>query len=942
MELDNRYPTLEQLQKLWKDMLPEESVKIEGNHVKKDGTAFPVEVSISIIDLDSGKHTLGFARDISERKKAEEALMASEEKFRKVIEASPVGMAITDQQSNVQTLNNKFISLFGYTIEDIPNVENWFPLAYPNDKYRAEIRQKWYDDIDTYFDTGGEFKPIEARVRCKDGTYRDIEFGFEAIEDTYITSFVDLTERNKVEQQLIENERKLKEQNEEYLAINEELSESYEKITEINQELETAIEKAEESEERFRNLSNLTIEGIFLHKEGICLDANLSIEKMTGYAREELIGKNLIELLILPEYQEIAKGHMKEEYTKPYELLARRKDNSIITVEIEAQSIMWKGDKIRVSAARDITDRKKAETALQESEEKYRMLFEKANDAIFLMDGDVFIDCNPETLVMYGCKYGEIVGKTPYDYSPEYQPDGSPSREKSIDLINASLKGEIKTFEWIHTKKNGEIFYAEVSLNRIILKEKDYIQAIVRDISERKLAEKALQESNEKYKRLANATYEGIGYTHMGQIIETNSRIVEMYGYSEDEFKNLELKQLVHPDDLSLVMEHIRKNDETPYEHRAIRKDGSVFYIEARGKPVELDNKIMRLTILRDITERKNYELSLAASEEKFRNIFNSSSDGILVSDFDMNILAVNQIILDLTKSEQTQILSKKAFEFIDKKYIPEIMRRQELLKKGKNLPAFEIEIKLRNNNNLPVEINSKVIDFENRKAILTILRDITERKQMQHKLMQTIIQTEEKERNHFAKELHDGLGPLLSTMSIYMGILRDSNDEERRVTAIERIQSAVEEAILSIRQISNSLSPHVLQNFGLPEAVRNFCSRLKDIRNVKIKFKTNLEKRLNKNIELSLFRVIVELINNSIKYSGAGLIEIDIHLEKNILKVDYADNGKGFDVEETLRSTRSMGLHNIYNRINSLNGNVDLKSQPGKGMKAGIRFTIK
>ncbi len=663
---------------------------------------------------------------------------------------------------------------------------------------------------------------------------------------------------------------------------------------------------------------------------------------MTAYIREELIGQNLIELIVIPEYRDLAVSHMMEEYTKPYELILRRKDGSEFSVEIVAQSILWKADKIRVAAARDITDRKKAEMELKESEEKYRLLFERANDAIFLMDGDVFIDCNPETLEMYGCKYDEIVGKTPYDYSPEYQPDGSLSKDKAIDLINASLRGEIKTFEWIHTKKSGEVFNAEVSLNRIVIKNKDYVQAIVRDITERKLAEKALQESNEKYKRLANATFEGIGYTYQGQIVETNSRIAEMYGYAEDEFKNLELKNLVYPDDLSLVMDHIKKNDETPYEHRAVRKDGSIFYIEARGRAVEVDNKKMRLTILRDITERKNYEITLAASELKFRNIFNSSSDGILVSDFDQNILAVNQIILDLTNAEEAQIRSRKAFDFIADKYIPEIQQRLKILEKGKDTPAFEIEIKLGKNILLPVEINSKVIDFENRKAILTILRDISERKQMQRKIMQTIIQTEEKERNHFAKELHDGLGPLLSTMNIYMGILKDSKDKERRETAIERIQASVEEAILSIRQISNSLSPHVLQNFGLSEAIRNFCSRLTDIKAIKIKFTSNLEKRLDRNIELSLFRVVAELINNSIKYSGAGLIKIVIHMEKNSLTVDYSDNGKGFNIEETLKSTRSMGLHNIYNRINSLNGTVELTSQPGKGMKAGIRFKIK
>jgi PAS domain S-box-containing protein len=940
MDIDSSFPTLETLHSLWDGMSVDESVKTEGKHIKKNGSEFPVEVSISIIELDNGKHSLGFARDISERKKAEEALKASEEKFRKVIEASPVGMAIFDQEMNVQKFNDMFTRLFGYTLEDIPNVNNWFPLAYPDEKYRAEVRQKWDAEIDDFLRNRITFKPIEAHVRCKDGTYREIEFGFEAIRNTFITTFVDLTERKKNEQQLIDNEKKLKEQNEEYLAINEELSESYAKITEINQELEAAIEKAEESEERFRNLSNLTFEGIFLHKDGICLDINLSLEKMTGYSREELIGKDLVELLILPEYHDLAINQLKEEPVKPWEVIIKRKDGSFFDAEIISQSVTWKNERIRVAAARDITDRKKAEKSLLESEEKYKKLVESFPDVVMLSD----LKGN----ILYGNENLEkVMGISADEYNnphrkPHIHPDDIEIVKNALSELLNGTKTRTDIIENRFIDAFGKTHWMSGTMSRIYLGGELTIQTVSRDVTERKLAEKALQESNEKYKRLANATFEGIGYSHMGQIIETNQRIIEMYGYSEDEFKQLELKDLVHPDDLPVVMDHIRKDDETPYEHRAIRKDGSVFYIEARGKQVEFDNKNMRLTILRDITERKNYEISLAESELKFRNIFNSSSDGILVTDFDQNILAANQIILDLTKMDETQIRTKKISDFVTDKFLAEINKRMEKYKKGRYVSAYEIEIILANNKILPVEINSKAIDFENRKALLTIMRDISERRQMQHKIIQTIIQTEEKERSHFAKELHDGLGPLLSTMKIYTGILQDSSDEERREISINRIQATVDEAILGIRQISNSLSPHVLQNFGLPEAISNFFSKLKDIKNIEFKFKSNLEKRLDNNVELTLFRVIVELINNSVKYSGASLIKITIHLENNILKVDYADNGKGFDVEKTLSNTKSMGLHNIYNRIQSLNGKVNLTSQKGKGMKAGIHFKIR
>ena len=705
-------------------------------------------------------------------------------------------------------------------------------------------------------------------------------------------------------------------------------------------------QKVEESERLFQTLIRQAADAVYLSDmEGKIIDVNQQACQQTGYSRQELLNMTVMDLdrsyPTLKSLQEMWKDILPDQSIK-IEGKHIKKDGSEFPAEISISVIALNTGKHILGLTRDISDRKKAEEEIRESEEKYRLLFEKANDSIFLMDGARFIDCNPETLLMYGCEYNEIVGKTPYDFSPEFQPDGLRSERKALKLIRASLKGEIKTFEWVHTRKNGENFFAEVNLNRITLNNKNYIQAIVRDITARKLSEAALQESNAKYKRLANATFEGIGYSYKGQIIETNSRIIQMYGYTEDEFKKLELKDLVYPEDLPVVMKHIASNDESPYEHRAIRKDGSIFYIEARGKTVEIDNKIMRLTILRDITERKNYELNLAASEQKFRNIFNTSSDGIIVSDFELNILAANQIICEFEKLDETQIRTKKINDFMAKHSIPDMQKLIQMHKRELQVPVLDMEIVKYNGDVFPVEISSKVIDYENKKAILLLLHDISERKQVQQRIIQAIIQTEEKERSHFAKELHDGLGPLLSTMNIYAGTLRDSKDESRRKIAIDRIKSSIEEGILSIRQISNSLSPHVLQNFGLTEAIKNFYTKLIDIKKIEFKFKSNLTDRLNQNVELTVYRVIVELINNSLKYSGAGIITIAIFLEKKLLKVSYSDNGKGFDIEKTLEGTMSMGLHNIYNRIHSLNGKVELTSREGKGMKAVIQLKIK
>lgn len=147
---------------------------------------------------------------------------------------------------------------------------------------------------------------------------------------------------------------------------------------------------------------------------------------------------------------------------------------------------------------RDITERKFTEQQLKENQIKFKTLFESTNDAIFLLEGQSFVDCNERVLSMFGCTREQIIGETPFKFSPARQPDGSNSCDRINEMITKTLEGKHQSFEWQHLRLDGTPFYAEINLNRIELKNHVYIQAIVRNISKRKEAEKELLKAKEK------------------------------------------------------------------------------------------------------------------------------------------------------------------------------------------------------------------------------------------------------------------------------------------------------------------------------------------------------------------------------------------------------------------------------------------------------------
>ena len=214
------------------------------------------------------------------------------------------------------------------------------------------------------------------------------------------------------------------------------------------------------------------------------------------------------------------------------------------------------------------------------------------------------------------------------------------------------------------------------------------------------------------------------------------------------------------------------------------------------------------------------------------------------------------------------------------------------------------------------------------------------QRRISERRILNTVLRTEEKERLRFSKDLHDGLGPLLSSAKMSVSALAADKTDERSREILRNASYVIDEAIRSLREISVNLSPHILKDFGLARAVSNFIGRLPHS-GMRIHFSTNLHaERFDADIEVILYRVICELINNSIKHSGAAEASVSLIRIDSLIRLDYRDNGCGFETGG-VEQQEDMGIANIRSRISSLKGDFTLSSSPGRGMKALVEVHI-
>ncbi len=226
---------------------------------------------------------------------------------------------------------------------------------------------------------------------------------------------------------------------------------------------------------------------------------------------------------------------------------------------------------------------------------------------------------------------------------------------------------------------------------------------------------------------------------------------------------------------------------------------------------------------------------------------------------------------------------------------------------------------------NLVVSFCFAVGVFMIKKMFVVLNEAETRQREYDKMLLNTAIMTEENERRRFATELHDGLGPLLSSIKMGFSAVADDISD---VAVRQNLELAINEAITTVREVSNKMSPHILTNLGLHRAIVNFIGKIAFPKDMSVSYNISIgDKRYPATNEIVLYRVFCELVNNTLKHSGATAINFRIDEEGDLLRLTYKDNGTGFDPQRIAEQRQGMGLYNIVSRVTSIKGSYSFRT---------------
>ena len=345
-----------------------------------------------------------------------------------------------------------------------------------------------------------------------------------------------------------------------------------------------------------------------------------------------------------------------------------------------------------------------------------------------------------------------------------------------------------------------------------------------------------------------------------------------------------------------------------------------------------------------DLASHRELEIKLLKLEKEIASIFKYSAKGILTTSLDLQIHRYNRRFLELFGIRRNiNCTGVSLRKILDPKYVEII---EDLVSKVEKPPIFEttqITIQNPDGTKTYIEITASMLKTTGEASLMLIFSDVTMFRNMDNEIMNAAQAAEERERTLLAQELHDGLGAVLSSINIYINLILSGGAEIDEIFKTLRLtKELVGQAIENVKDIANNLHPVILTRFGLVATVSNIIEGLQSSHLICFHFEHDSFVELrDKDRELSIYRIINELINNTMKYAGAKNVHLSLVTTGPTLRIHYDDDGVGFDLEKHLATPESttMGISNIMGRAKALDGTCDFKSSPGGGVQVDIEL---
>jgi PAS domain S-box-containing protein len=708
-----------------------------------------------------------------------------------------------------------------------------------------------------------------------------------------------------------------------------------------------------DNEERLKLLFELAPDAYYISDlSGNFVDGNKAAETLIGYNRDELIGKNFLTLNVLGQGQTqkasqlLVKNAMRK-LTGPDELVLNRKDGSQVTVEIRTHPFTIHDKKMVLGIARDITERKRAETALRIKEERYRELFDNIRSGVAVYEvtdnGEdfIFVDTNKAGERLGGDRREDLIGKSVFQARPGIREFGL------IDVFRRVWKtGEAEHFPAALYRDGGVSTWYENFVYRLPTGE---IVAIYDDITERKQSEEAIRESEEKFRNYMERAPDGIFIVDdSGRYLEANESACRMTGYSKEEIERMSIRDLLAEESREDGLDHFRRMTETGAAESDLwykRKDGANRCLNVNA--VKLSGTRI-LEFCKDITENKRVEEELMESKSLIEAVVENMPLMIFLKEAtDLRFVVFNRAGEELLGYDRKALLGRNNLDLFPPEQAAHFMAKDREVLDGEagmlDIPEEPIQTAGRGQRLLHTRKVCIRGPDGTTKYLLGISEDITERKQTEDQLKSLL-----KEKEVLVKEVHHRVKNNFMVLSSLLGLqsqqIEDKNIQAMFMTSSDRIKSMslIHERLYRSQDLTHidfaeyirTLADDLYESFGTDPGKVSLVIEAEEL-------------TLNLDQAIPCGLILNELLSNALKYGfpqdwkGEGRIAVTLRKvgEKEI-ELSVKDNGIGLPIDFDFQKTRSLGLKIVSLLAeDQLGGELTVDRNEGTGFR--VRFNV-